>query len=266
MLDSFDAIYVINLPERTDRRAEMGIELAKVGLSFDSPKVHLFPAVRPADRGGFESIGARGCFMSHLAVLKLAQGRRNVLILEDDLNIRADRRLAPLPIDWGIFYGGARHEMTPTRSLTDMPASARIECAHFVAFNGAEIGRLVDFLDTILTREPGDPRGGPMHVDGAYNVYRALHTGVRTIVATPELGYQRSSRSDIAPLRWFDRSGIRTMTGSVRKLRRVTVSAMSHRASTTTRPTPRPVDPAAATAGSRPITAADLHRTPTEAP
>lgn len=228
MLDAFEAVYVINLPERTDRRREMESELAKVGLSFASPKVHLFAAIRPADRGGFESIGAHGCFMSHLAVLKLAQGQglRNVLILEDDLNIHASRPLPRLPADWGIFYGSARHAVKSTGPLTDVPVGLEIQCAHFVAFDGREIDRLVDFLETLLSREPGDPRGGPMHVDGAYNVYRTLYPGVKTFLATPELGYQRSSRSDIAPARWFHHSGIRSMTAGVRKLRRATVSTL----------------------------------------
>ncbi|HAX77040.1 MAG TPA: LPS biosynthesis glycosyltransferase, partial [Cyanobacteria bacterium UBA11372] len=49
----------------------------------------MFPAIRPDDAGDFPSIGARGCFESHLAILKQALADRlsNVLIVEDDLKI-----------------------------------------------------------------------------------------------------------------------------------------------------------------------------------
>ena len=44
-----------------------------------------------------------------------------------------------------------------------------------------------------------------MHVDGAYCWFRHAHPHFRTLLAVPELGYQRSSRTDIHDLRWFDR-------------------------------------------------------------
>jgi len=86
LLTLMDAIYVINLPYRTDRRAEIDVQLARAGLSLSHPKVHLFEAVRPDEPGPFPSIGARGCFLSHLGVLKDAamRGFDKVLVLEDD--------------------------------------------------------------------------------------------------------------------------------------------------------------------------------------
>ena len=220
MLTPFEAVYVINLPSRTDRRDEMSEQLKLVGLSFDSPHVHLFPAVRPRDNGGFESIGARGCFMSHLEVLRAANGKKNVLILEDDLNFSPHQRKISLPENWGLFYGGARHALHPESELTVVSATQDLVCAHFVAFNGSVIPRVIEFLEQLLTREPGDPEGGPMHVDGAYNVFRARNPDVLTLIATPELGTQRPSRSDIAPLKWFDKiAGVRSLVGVARSLR-----------------------------------------------
>ena len=64
--------------------------------------------------------------------------------------------------------------------------------------------RLVDFLETVLRRPPGHPDGGPMHVDGAYCTFRNQNPEVITLVAHPNLGWQRRSRGDITP-RWFDR-------------------------------------------------------------
>ncbi len=72
--------WVINLKDRTDRRREMIEQLERVGWS-----AQFFPAVRPADAGTFPSIGARGCFLSHLALLKQATSG-HILLMEDDLN------------------------------------------------------------------------------------------------------------------------------------------------------------------------------------
>jgi hypothetical protein len=75
LLDYFDRIYVINLPARTDRKREMEEQLARIGLSFAHPRVSLFAAIRPHEPGGFDTIGARGCFSSHLEVLRDAHRR-----------------------------------------------------------------------------------------------------------------------------------------------------------------------------------------------
>jgi len=49
-----------------------------------------------------------------------------------------------------------------------------------------------------------------MHVDGAYGWFRYEFPSKATWLAVPQLGYQRSSRTDIHPLQWFDRiPGIR---------------------------------------------------------
>ena len=43
-----------------------------------------------------------------------------------------------------------------------------------------------------------------MHVDGAYSRFRHDHRDLETVIALPELGYQRASRTDIHALRWYD--------------------------------------------------------------
>jgi glycosyl transferase, family 25 len=215
LAEQFEQIAVINLASRADRRREMAGELARVGLSLHSPPVKLFNAIRPHERAGFESVGARGCFLSHLEVLRAAIGRRSLLILEDDLSFVADivpalaRLPSRLPSDWGMFYGGYRIEAECTAApLTLVAPRTSIGTTHFVAFNGAAIGAVVDYLQAILTRPPGHPEGGPMHVDGAYSRFRADTPDLHTYVAVPELGRQRASRTDIHDLRWFDRAPI----------------------------------------------------------
>ena len=79
-------VFIINLEDRPDRRHEMRAELGRIGLGDDAPQVRFFRAHRPEAAGAFPSIGAHGCFMSHLGVLRQArsEGCRAVLILEDD--------------------------------------------------------------------------------------------------------------------------------------------------------------------------------------
>ena len=59
--------------------------------------------------------------------------------------------------------------------------------------------RIIAGLETIMERAPGHVLGGPMHVDGAYSTIRAQNHDLKTYSASPPLGYQRSSRSDISP-------------------------------------------------------------------
>lgn len=46
-------------------------------------------------------------------------------------------------------------------------------------------------------REPGDPAGGPMHLDAALTTFRQSYPDIVTLIADPNLGWQRPSRSDI---------------------------------------------------------------------
>ena len=111
----FSGCYVINLPERTDRKREILAELDVAGASIDAHRVSFLAADRPDTAGPFPSIGARGCFLSHLAALRAARdaGHETVLILEDDARFTdafrndADAVVTALRTrDWDIFYGG----------------------------------------------------------------------------------------------------------------------------------------------------------------
>ncbi len=83
-----EKIFIINLKERSDRRKEIAAELKKINISEE--EYEFFEAVRPIEKGEFRTIGAKGCFMSHLGVLKEAKrrGLKNVVILEDDVAFR----------------------------------------------------------------------------------------------------------------------------------------------------------------------------------
>lgn len=223
-------IVVINLPARADRRRQIGAELARLGLSLDHPAVTLFAAVRPAAAGPFPSIGARGCFLSHRAVLGMIaeEGWERALILEDDAAFPdgaatrlAAARDAAAGQDWGMIYGFAPEGTAGAGPLCRLDPQTGVMRSHFIALRGPVAAAAAAYLDAMLARPPGDPRGGPMHVDGAYSWFRRDHPEVLTLAALPPLALQRASRSDIAGPRWFDRLPLlATAAGALRRLRR----------------------------------------------
>jgi glycosyl transferase family 25 len=229
----FERIFIINLASRADRRQEMSEQLSRVGLSADSEQIRFFNAVRPTEAEGFPTIGTRGAFMSHLGVLRqaVAEGLERILILEDDVNFSQDfvpRATALMQslegTKFDMFYGGYElHDAMPPMSENGwvrLPAAHRIQNAHFIGFEGRAIAAVERYLSAILERAPGDPEGGPMHVDGAYSWFRRAHPLFETVLAVPELGHQRASRTDIHELAWYDKMpGVREIVATVRRAR-----------------------------------------------
>jgi glycosyl transferase, family 25 len=230
----FDQVYIINLPERADRRAEMNDQLAKLGLGLSIEGLTLFRAVRPSDPGGFPSIGARGCFFSHLQILQhaLEAGFQKILILEDDCNFTAALSQDPGQFvdlvnrsSWNLLYGGVVGLQGGRGGqngvvATELPPDQGVMGTHFVAFDRRAIEVAVPYLLEMSQRPAGDPAGGPMHVDGAYSWMRAQHPWLITLMCSPQVAYQRSSKTDIHEARWYDRiSFLGPVVAGVRKLK-----------------------------------------------
>jgi len=148
--------------------------------------------------------------------------------MEDDLDIslafardQANLVSQLTETEWHFCYFG--HSLESESPVNDDNATLRqydgpIMLNHFYAVNGSILDRAISFFEAILTRPEGHPEGGPMHVDGAYSMFRQLNPNVTTLVAWPNLGRQRSSRSDIYPNQWFDRwPGVRELVSQVRK-------------------------------------------------
>lgn len=210
----FDAAFVINLPERIDRRRMILKELVGQGIKEDDPWLNIFPAISPKKPGGFPSIGCRGCFLSHLQVFREIQkaGYPTALIMEDDLLIHprfsewTDQIQKQLKqTSWDIAYLGHPLRIQGNMKPEFQEYSLGIQMAHFYAITQEVASRLAEFFEAILKREPGHPDGGPMHCDGAISSFRKRNPDVRTIVSVPTLGKQRPSRTDIHQLKWFDR-------------------------------------------------------------
>lgn len=214
LIQHFQRSYIVNLPERDDRRREMDGELRQAGLCADGERIRYFRAVRPAAAGEFPSLGARGCFMSHLGILKEAIRDRldNLLVMEDDLAL--DPRLLAAPEamrrrlqqgSWDFAYLGHVEPCAAGAAPGWQEARQPLATTHFYALNGRVLRPLHDHLEACLQRPSGHPLGSPMHVDGAYSLFRSQHPEVVTLMAAPSLGGQRSSRSDIYPNKWYDR-------------------------------------------------------------
>lgn len=231
----FDCILVINLAERDDRRTEMETELNRIGFSFSDGSADLLVASKFTNSAGFETIGARGCFDSHLQAMKKAFGRgaQNLLIFEDDCDFISDiEQKLPIALNllanqrWSLFYGGylsSIHKDDVSEGVFLVPPDIGLQGSHFVGISGSVLPLLIDYLEKMSARSPGSPLGGPMHVDGAYSWFRRAHPHLETWLAEPQLGFQRPSRTDVHQLRFFDRApGLRQLVGIARRLKRKT--------------------------------------------
>ena len=158
LIDQFTRVYIVNLPDRSDRRREMEIELARNGLSVDANKIRYFNAVRPDDAGLFPSIGARGCFLSHLGILNEAikDDLDNVLVMEDDLSIddrfsetQSEMCLVLQNGQWDFAYIGhveplLDNNLPPVWEWTNKPLAT----THFYAVNRPVMRPLRDYLES----------------------------------------------------------------------------------------------------------------------
>jgi hypothetical protein len=222
--DYFDRVYIINLPERVDRRAEMEKELKSAELSPEQGRIEFFPAVKVPDPAGFDNAGYHGCFRSHLEVFKKARavGAKHLLVFEDDAalssHFRRDEEALVEQLQarsWGLVLLGHQDLEPPSdRSTVLVPFPGEVGLAHFYAVHASIFDRLIAFFESVLRRPPGHPDGGPMSPDGAINFFLARNPDIPAFITAPNLGSQRSSRSDLSP-RWFDRIPVVRRTASL---------------------------------------------------
>lgn len=213
-MDFFERAYAINLPHRTDRRQHIIRELEKAGMPLSANKVEIFPGIQPTQAKNFLSVGMLGCFLSHLTILKQAKkdGLANVLIMEDDLFFTKQLLKNQTAIveqlqqrNWDFLYLGHEEDINSTSPFSICPPSVGVMKTHFYAVNSSLFDRLILFFEEIQQRPEGHPDGGPMSIDGAYSTFRARNPDVVTLIASPSLGWQRSSVSDITANAWYDR-------------------------------------------------------------
>jgi len=206
IIESFDRSYIINLQDRVDRRHAVEREFSRLGITIPNHNIKYYSATRPTDKGNFHDIGVRGCFMSHLNILEMAQMDRlgNVLIFEDDVTFRdvgADlqkRLLENLAHrDWDLLWLGYLSPSDENLTGPLLRWENDIRATHCYAVNGRFIPTMVQYMKDCLLRPRNHPDGGPMPADGAYNHVRYVIKDITLLLAVPALAYQRNSRSDI---------------------------------------------------------------------
>lgn len=218
LLDTFDRICIINLPERADRRRAVTREIQRLGVAVDGKRVRFFAATRPAGPGDFPSTGARGCFLSHLQVLREARadGVRRLLVLEDDVMFSATMGRAGVLAEtlngdgWQLAYPGHAQPARPG-PLRWMATDEPLVCAHCYAVHGHALDIVIDHLEACLARPVGHALGSPMHFDGALTLLRRQRPELITLLASTSLAGQRASRSDIIGPSWLDRLPVATL-------------------------------------------------------
>jgi glycosyl transferase, family 25 len=228
LIDHFSATRVINLTSRHDRRQETLDEFTRHGLRF-ARQVEFFQASRPATTEGFPTLGCRGCFQSHLRLLRWFADSEldSLLVLEDDIrffDVRSPVLDTLRETPWDIAYFGRCDMKSPKgpQRLQRLAPTSGVQGLHCYAIKRDVAGRLADYLEACLQREPGHPEGGPMHVDGAFSMFRARNPDVVTLLATPFLaGFRRSSTDihDTKIKRIESLPGMHALLSSVRKLR-----------------------------------------------
>lgn len=214
LIDFFDRTYIINLEDRSDRRRGVEGEFRAIGMEVPNEKVRFYTAVRPTVQGDFYSIGAKGSFSSHRNVLKLAadEGLDNVLVVEDDVSFRNVRAEAVESVlaslceqAWDVVYFGYLEPAVPGLPGPLSPWPHDTLGGHFYAVNKRFLGIMIQYMNECELRPRNHPDGGPMSRDGAFNHIRYIKPNIRVLLAIPNFAHQRSSRTDIAPVKFFDR-------------------------------------------------------------
>jgi len=231
-----DRIYLINLPEQTTRRIATLGELQRLGFAPGDPRIEVPFAPRPPDANGFPSKGVYGNFLSHLGILRDARekGYERIWVLEDDAIfskrfVREQGVLAELLMreSWDLCFPG--HSLKAEIAQENSPivrTQSEFMWMHCILVHRKVLDRLIAYFEATLTRPAGDPLGGKMYIDGAYNMFRRLNPDVVTFVTRPAWSLQRGGPSSLAKHRWYD--GAPILGPVVRQLRRLRDDAWRH--------------------------------------
>jgi glycosyl transferase, family 25 len=216
LLDYFDRVAIIHLPERKDRYRAMRRELAGIGIDIRSPKVSMPAPPMPADPNGFPSRGVYGNFLSHLEIIEKAysDGANSVLVLEDDamfskaFNANQSKIAKCLRArKWDqVFIGHSIAQKLPTSPSGLVRFQGDFFWAHCYAVHRQVMPRLIAYMRSTIEREAGDPLGGKLYIDGAYSLFRQFNRDMICLLTSPRLSIQKGSASSLNRTSWYDRN------------------------------------------------------------
>lgn len=145
-LNFFDEIYVINLPQRLDRRQEMNEELGRHGIPFT-----IFEATH-------DDYGIRGLIETMKRLFRHALGKRqsNILVLEDDAKFLVPNPVAflaevlpQLPKDYQLFYLGLNLLARPIRMSENILKVVDAYSTHAIAYSAEGMRICMERLDEV---------------------------------------------------------------------------------------------------------------------
>jgi hypothetical protein len=219
LFDEFDQVRIINLRERTDRKAAVLSELAQIGILDFGSRISFFAARRPPSAPDVQdNVPANGALISHREVIReaLQSGANSLLILEDDVFFRRRENRAVGAIvsamrtdPWDVIYFGYLEPDEGRR--TDGPLAAwngRVIGGHFCGMNRRFMERILAFMDGFGRPGLDGTTSNPVHRDGAFNLFIEKNPDVIRKLAVPCLAIQRSSRTDLHRNRIYDRAPI----------------------------------------------------------
>ena len=181
----FDAIYCINLDERTDRWETAQKEFQKLGIT----NAQRFSAVK-------HDKGALGCRESHIGVVTDAKknGYKNILVFEDDLMVigediaRIETALDELgTLDWDMFYFGATVMLGHGKCTPVTPNIVRTNFAYTTHAYGMDS----NVFDLVIEQAPFHPI-----IDVFYQNFLTQRRD-KSFIINPMLCIQQPSYSDI---------------------------------------------------------------------
>jgi glycosyl transferase family 25 len=230
ILDYFDRLAIIHLPDRDDRLRALTRELSKVGIDIDSPKVTIPDPPMPETTNGFHSRGVYGSYLSHVEIIEKAyrDGLDNVLVLEDDAifsrRLRSRQQLIAGHLrdhEWDLcFIGHSVLKKLPDSPTGFLRFSGPFIWAHSYAVHRRIMPRLIGYLRQNEEREVGHPEGGKMYIDAAFFFFRQLNPDVICVVSSPCLSVQKGSPSSLNPNSLYEKySGARFLMNLGRAMR-----------------------------------------------
>jgi len=208
ILNYFDRLAIIHLPERGDRLQALTQELSEVGIDINSAKVRMPQPSMPKTSNGFSSLGVYGNFLSHLEIIETAynDGVDTVWILEDDAIFSRRFKRQQLPIAdhlrenyWDLFFiGHSVWKELPDSCTGLLRFSGPFVWAHSYAVHRRVMPRLIEYLRLSMDREAGHREGGKMYIDAALFFFRQLNPDVICVVSSPCLSIQKGSPSSLS--------------------------------------------------------------------
>jgi glycosyl transferase, family 25 len=229
ILDYFDRLAIVHLPDREDRYRALKRELSRIDIDIECSKVSIPDPPMPKTANGFTSRGVYGSFLSHLEILESAyrDGLDTIWVLEDDAIFSRKFNTQQTMIaeylranEWDqLFIGHTVLEELPVSPTGLLRYSGPFIWAHSYAVHRRIMPRLIEYLRKTIGRETGHPDGGKVYIDAAYFLFRQFNPDVICVVSSPCFSVQKGSQSSLNSPRWYQRSGFGDVVNLGREIR-----------------------------------------------